>query len=238
MDKKTPYIHDINVHNGKSATELVPILMQLFSPNSVVDLGCGLGDWLNEFQKNKVPDILGIDGQWVDKKRLYIDEKDFLEKDLTQAFKIDKKFDLAMSLEVAEHLPEKSADTFIDTLTNLSDKVIFSAAIPNQGGQNHINEQWHTYWIEKFESRGFYCHDILRPLIWDNPNIEWWYSQNIYLFSKTPPTSTKTNFINAAHPQLLSKNHQELLDLKARYQQPKLLFRLLIKSLVSKIFSR
>lgn len=203
MEKKSIYIHNLNVHNKKSALEVVPILMELLKPQSVVDLGCGLGDWLAVFQKNGVKKILGIDGNWVNKEHLYIKEDYFLEKNLTRPLKLNQKFDLAMSLEVAEHLPESVADIFVETLVNLSTKIIFSAAIPNQGGQNHINEQWYTYWIEKFEQKGFYCHDIIRPLIWENEKVEWWYKQNILLFTKEPAIEEKSLPLNIIHPDLL-----------------------------------
>lgn len=188
MKEKIPYTHDINLHNGESALEVVPILIDLIKPKSVVDIGCGLGDWLSVFQKNGVEKILGVDGNWVNKNNLYIKEDYFLEQNLTQPLILNQKFDLALSLEVAEHLPESAANTFVETLTNLSDNIVFSAAIPNQGGQNHINEQWHSYWIEKFESKGFYCHDVIRPLIWKNKKVAWWYKQNILYFSKNTPS--------------------------------------------------
>ncbi len=198
MKKKPPYIHDTNIHNGESAKEVVPILIELFKPKSVVDVGCGLGDWLHEFKKNKIEDILGIDGDWVSKQNLFISRKFFLEKNLTTELNLNKKFDLAISLEVAEHIPQHAADTFIKTLTSLSDNIIFSAAIPGQGGQNHLNEQWHEYWISKFEKHGFYFHDIIRPLIWKNEKVEWWYKQNIFYFSKTP--SQEVAYLNIIHP--------------------------------------
>lgn len=199
---KSPYIHQKSVHNGHSAKEVVPILMRLFTPRSVVDLGCGLGDWLHEFTVNGVENILGIDGNWVEKQNLYINESHFLEKDLTTKLHLKQKFDLAMSLEVAEHLPEKAADSFVQTLTSLSDTIVFSAAIPGQGGQNHLNEQWHDYWVAKFEKHGFYCHDLIRPLIWENDNVEWWYKQNCFVFTQVPTTSHY--FTNAIHPNLLN----------------------------------
>jgi SAM-dependent methyltransferase len=208
MKEKTPYTHDINLHNGKSALEVVPILVDLFKPKSVVDIGCGLGDWLSTFQKNGVEKILGVDGNWVNKNNLYIKEDHFLEQNLTIPLRLNQKFDLAMSLEVAEHLPESAADTFIETLTNLSDNIVFSAAVPNQGGQNHINEQWHTYWIEKFEQKGFYCHDIIRPLIWDNEKVEWWYKQNILHFTKKIPSHKF--FGNIIHYELLYEKIKQI----------------------------
>ena len=137
-----------------------------------------------------------------------------------------------MSLEVAEHLPESAADTFVKTLTNLSDNIIFSAAIPSQGGQNHINEQWHTYWIEKFEKRGFYCHDLIRTHIWNNEKVDWWYKQNMFFFSKTPPKATL--FVNNLHPELLLNKVQTIENIyagKIGIRQSFIIFRNNIKNI-------
>jgi hypothetical protein len=88
-----------------------------------------------------------------------------------------------MSLEVAEHLPASAANGFVDTLTRLAPVVLFSAAIPHQLGDGHINEQWQGYWIEKFAARGFRAVDCLRPTIWNDRRIEYWYRQNIFMFA-------------------------------------------------------
>ncbi len=111
-------------------------------------------------------------------------EEEFIPKDLTKPLKLKEKFDLAISLEVAEHLPEKSAEIFIDSLTGLSDIILFSAAIPYQRGTNHINEQFPEYWIDKFKKRNYLVIDCIRKKIWNNPKVYFFYSQNILLFIK------------------------------------------------------
>ena len=126
---------------------------------SAVDVGCGVGTWLSVLKAKGVDTIQGIDGSWVDQNYLQIPEECFIEHDLTQKIELSVKFDLAISLEVAEHLPSSKADDFIDSLTKLSDFVLFSAAIPFQGGIGHINEQWPTYWIALFEKRGYIAVD-------------------------------------------------------------------------------
>lgn len=181
---KNIYIHDTKVHNTTAATEILPIVFSIFSPQSVVDVGCGIGTWLKIAKELGSQEILGIDGDYIDYKLLEISKKNFLPYDLTKEFKINKKFDLVISLEVAEHLPETSAEMFVKTLTSLGDNILFSAAIVNQDGQNHLNEQFYSYWQEKFEKYGFKFYDIIRPQIWWNKNIDWWYAQNIFLVSK------------------------------------------------------
>jgi hypothetical protein len=173
-------------HLPSSAKEVVPLIIELLKPRSVVDVGCGLAQWLYVFNLNGVKTILGIDGNHVPLNELYIPKDNFLEYDLERAieFRYDVKFDLAISLEVAERISEKGSDGFIKMLTELSNSVLFSAAIPYQTGERHINEQPHNYWQEKFREQGFEMLDILRPIIWNNKNVNWWYRQNIFLCVK------------------------------------------------------
>lgn len=169
----------------QSAEVIVPLILSWVKPSSVVDVGCGDGTWLSVFQSSGVKDILGLDGSYVLSDMLQISEEYFLPKDLSQPVSIERTFDLAMSLEVAEHLPAESAPVFVDSLTRLSEVVLFSAAIPHQGGTNHINEQWPSYWAALFATRGYVAIDILRGEIWNNPAVQPWYAQNSFLFVKS-----------------------------------------------------
>jgi len=175
------YKHEERIHNLSDANIIVPEIVKLLDPKSVVDFGCGLGTFLHVFKRLGIKDVLGIDGPWVDKKLLYnyIKQEEFLECNLENKIILDKKYDLVLSLEVAEHLTEESASLFVENLVNAGNVILFSAAIPHQGGQNHINEQWLTYWEEKFLEYNYVIHDIIRPIFWDNPEIFWWYKQNI-----------------------------------------------------------
>ncbi|HKM40321.1 MAG TPA: methyltransferase domain-containing protein, partial [Patescibacteria group bacterium] len=179
------YKHDEKLHNKKAATAFLPILFKHIIPKSVIDIGCGLGTWLKVLEENGIKDIIGVDGNHIDKSKLQIDEKNFILHDLNTPFSINRKFDLVINLEVAEHLSEQSADILIETLTNLSNTILFSAALPFQGGQNHINEQPFSYWIKKFNKKGFIVKDVFRNEIWNNKEIEWWYKQNIFLIKKS-----------------------------------------------------
>ena len=177
------YVHDEFHHNLKSPEIIVEAILNIIKPKSVVDLGCGIGTFLKVFKQKGVHDILGIDGDWVDKKLLYkyIQENEFFETNLEEPLNLSKKFDLAISLEVAEHINEEKSDIFINSLTSLSDIIIFSAAFPNQGGQNHLNEQWPDYWNKKFKKFGYEMFDVIRPLIWNESYVQPWYKQNVYL---------------------------------------------------------
>ena len=184
------YLHESHIHNLESPKEMVPMILKLIQPKSVVDFGCGIGTFIKCFQDKGVEKVLGIDGSWVNQDLLkqYMNPEDFKETDLEKPITLDQKYDLVISLEVAEHLQENAADTFVQSLISAGDVILFSAAIPKQGGQNHINEQWLSYWEQKFKQQGFQLLDIVRPLIWDNPKIYWWYRQNTVIFIKNGKT--------------------------------------------------
>ena len=168
----------------KSAREIIPLVLKLLDPQSVIDVGCGVGTWLSIFKEFGVENCLGIDGDYVDKNMLQILPEEFLSSDLKKPLDINKTFDLVVSLEVAEHLPSEYAETFISFLTQLGEVVLFSAAIPFQGGTGHLNEQWPEYWAQQFQKQGYLVADCLRAKIWNNNNVKFWYAQNILLFVK------------------------------------------------------
>jgi SAM-dependent methyltransferase len=172
------------VSSLRAAREVIPIVLELFRPRSVIDVGCGVGPWLAVFKEYGIEDILGVDGDYVDRSMLQIPETQFISFDLEQPFETGRQFDLVVSLEVAEHLPRESAKTFVDSLTKLGPIILFSAAMPFQGGTHHVNEQWPEYWAEYFREKGYIVVDCIRSKIWRNENVSWWYSQNILVFAK------------------------------------------------------
>ncbi len=201
------YIHSTEIHNTDAAKVIVPIINKFFNPRSVLDIGCGLGTWIRIFQDYiQDIDILGIDGNHLDKSKLVIDQSNYKEADLRYPLILDRKFDLALCLEVAEHLPESSADTLVESLCSNSETIIFSAAIPGQGGQNHLNEQWPEYWATKFSHYGYDRYDLIRPLVWQNSEVDFWYKQNIFVFSKKE--------IKAEMQPVLAEIHPDLWELK------------------------
>lgn len=204
------FTYDPDVYNVTSAEEIVPLIIDWINPSRVVDVGCGIGTWLSVFKRFGVPNLLGIDGSHVDKALLHINNEEFLEHDLREPIDLGEKFDLVISLEVAEHIPESFSDTFIDTLTNLGSCILFSAAIPYQGGDGHLNEQWPSYWQEKFDKRGFILHDCIRSFIWNNKRVKPWYRQNMFL-----AVHKKYEFSKPCPPPIIDIVHTEYYVAKA-----------------------
>ena len=165
-----------------SARNVLPHVFRLVEPKSVLDFGCGGGAWLSVCQELGVTNLLGIDGSYVDTKKLIFDEKYFLAHDLRQPITMAKRFDLAISLEVAEHIPEESSRIYIESLVQFAPVILFSAAIPFQGGVGHVNERWPSYWEELFLERNYYAVDCIRRLVWNNAHVDTWYKQNTMLF--------------------------------------------------------
>jgi SAM-dependent methyltransferase len=158
------------------------MILHLIQPRSVIDIGCGTGEFLHVFRQHGIQDIFGIDGVWIKREKLIIPTELFRSADLEKPLKIDRVFDLAMCLEVAEHLAPESAKTFVETLSSLAPVVLFSAAIPFQEGRHHVNEQWPEYWATLFSKRGFVPIDCFRRTIWNNEEVSFWYAQNMLLY--------------------------------------------------------
>jgi len=210
------YIHSIESFNTRAAEEIVPQIIKFFNPKSVVDVGCGIGTWLNVCKSFGINDILGIEGHHLDTNLLMIGKDDIFFWDLEKEFLINRKFDIALCLEVAEHISSGASARFIKSLANLSDVIIFSAAIPGQGGQGHINEQWMDYWQTEFQKNNFEFYDLLRPLFWNNEKVDWWYRQNIIVAIRNGITNcfSKNHFpLNAVHPVLFENKNKIIRDL-------------------------
>ena len=169
--------------NRESALRILKILFDYVEPKSVLDVGCGLGTWLRVAQELGLQEVHGIEGSWLDTKQLQVDPTRVTILDLERGFNLGRRFDLAFCLEVGEHLSPSAADPLVASLVAHTDTVLFSAAIPFQGGHHHVNEQFPDYWSERFARYGFRPIDLLRPRIWDDRAMHWWLRQNVLIFA-------------------------------------------------------
>ena len=211
MKKYTDFFYTREEKSKRIAAQAVLGLVFEKHPQiqSVVDVGCGSGLWLDVALKAGVKVVQGFDGFWIDEKSLLLPKEFFQQVDLNEPLPETTRYDLAISLEVAEHLLPESAESFVAQLAGLSDQVLFSAAIPNQGGVNHFNEQWASYWVGLFEAQGYWVHDFIRPTLWCDENIPFYYRQNILFFSRVEEGSltaeNRAMPINVVHPVLFDK---------------------------------
>jgi SAM-dependent methyltransferase len=176
-----------------SSRIILGLLWDATQPKSVLDVGCATGIWLSVCKQLGAERVLGIDGSWVPRDELEIDAAEFLAHDLEASIPESiENHDVALCIELAEHLPPESARGLIDFLTTQSTTVLFSAAIPGQGGEGHVNEQRQSYWHGLFAESGFLCFDLIRPRIWNDSEVNVIYKQNMLLYTRTGSALSKT----------------------------------------------
>ena len=193
-----------------SALVIVPFLLGTFAIGSVVDLGCGLGTWLSVFERCGIKDIAGYDGDYVPREYLQIPEECFHPADLSGPIDFGRRCDLAMSLEVAEHIPPSKARDFVGKLTSLSDVVLFSGALPYQGGTGHVNENYPEYWAMLFRERRYVPVDIIRDHFWYDGMVCPWYRQNMLIFIREELRERNYPRLPDASGRNLTRIHPEM----------------------------
>lgn len=181
------YSHDfydyIDAGSRRSAKAVADLLLPELKIRSLLDVGAGHGAWAAEWIAAGVKDVVAVDGDYVDRGQLAIPAANFRPHDLSTPLDLKRRFDLVQSLEVAEHLPATKAEQFVDNLVAHGDVILFSAAVPNQGGEHHVNEQPPEYWRSKFAKRGFAVFDFVRPGFRDADGVMPWYRFNSYLYA-------------------------------------------------------
>lgn len=166
----------------RSARVIIPMVLQRIEVRTAVDVGCGVGTWTAVLLSCGI-DAIGLDGEYIKRSELLIPQERFLATDLRERVAFEKRFDLAVCLEVAEHLSESRAAGLVADLVRLSPCVLFSAAIPGQTGTDHVNEQYLSYWIKQFARFEYAVFDFIRPAVSGNTDVYWWYQQNVVVFA-------------------------------------------------------
>jgi len=197
-----------------AAEHILSLALERLPPvSSAVDVGCGVGTWLSCLISRGISDVQGIEGLWARTELLEIPPDRFQRVELSELTTWPRRFDLAISLEVAEHLFAERAAAFVNALCDMSDIVIFSAAVPFQGGKHHVNEQWPEYWVQLFAQQTYRCFDWIRPLIWNDREIPVWYRQNILIFVAERRVSDLRP-IGSTPPMPLAVIHPEMYTMK------------------------
>jgi len=158
INKDIDFIYDeefatSNLRN-KNWDEISSIIINQFNPKSIIDFGCGTGDILSSFEKKGIT-VLGIDGSKANRKYSKIKKENFILFDLRKKFENNKKYDICLCMEVAEHIEEKYSNNLINNLTSSSKLIIFTAAPPGQGGLDHCNEKEYHWWIKRFNQHDY-----------------------------------------------------------------------------------
>jgi len=206
---------DRRLHTGYAARRLLAALPAALPRASVADLGCGTGTWLAAALASGAQVAFGVEGDWVTPAMLDDPRIALTAHDLEQPF-AGPRVDLALSLEVAEHLSPARAPGFVADLVALAPAVLFSAAIPGQGGVGHRNEQWQSWWAGQFAAHGYTAHDIIRPAIWADDAIPAWYRQNAVLYLAAPSATAlglipaDPALLDSVHPAFWSRANREL----------------------------
>jgi SAM-dependent methyltransferase len=205
--------------SASSADRVAPLLVELISPSSVLDVGCGLGTWLVAFRNCGVDDIHGIDGSYVRDQSPVIEDQNFTAADLSGEFDLGRTFDLVVSLEVGEHLPPQRGETFVRDLARHAPVIAFSAAVPHQGGVEHLHEEWPDVWAARFARHGYRQVDAVRPALWTDPQVEPWYAQNMFVYVREERLASYPRLAAAAdvtlpqrvvHPLLFTRRVESL----------------------------
>jgi SAM-dependent methyltransferase len=197
------YDHSLNVHTLEGPRAALPQFFPDEKPQSILDVGCGNGTWLNAAIEFGIRDVVGVDGVKIPRERLHVARNLIKIHNLTRPWNLNKKFDAVICLEVAEHLDCDHADSLIASLVRHGEKIFFSAACPEQLGQHHVNCQWPSYWQHLFNLHGYVCEDKLRWEIWDDSRIEPWYRQNLFVARKAPEIAGReTRIKSVVHPEI------------------------------------
>lgn len=179
----TDFYDYIDAGSRASADVVAALILGEIEIKSLLDVGSGHGAWAAEWMRAGVKDVIAVDGDYVAREQLAIPSDRFVAHDLAIPLDLGRKFDLVQSLEVAEHLPGDCAAGFVDNLVRHGDVILFSAAVPHQGGEHHVNEQPPEYWRRLFAKRGYQAFDWLRPRLADKREVKPWYRFNSVIYA-------------------------------------------------------
>lgn len=210
------FYRDRDAMTRHAAETVLDFVFALEKPAGVVDVGCGTGTWLAAARRLGATDCVGVEGTWLDPAQANTDSMTLHQQDLEAPIALDQAFDLAISLEVAEHLTPARGPGFVAELCGLAPMVLFSAAVPGQGGKHHVNERWQSYWADLFEGEGYTPVDIVRPAVWADDAVPYWYCQNTLLYLSEAKRTQLSDRLDTRPPRILDLVHPRQFAFKHR----------------------
>ena len=187
------YFRMVDATSSRSAEPMAASIAAAFKPARVIDYGCGTGSLLSAFRSLGIA-VAGTEYSWLARR--------ICETKGLAPLPIDLRTpppqpplghaDVAVSFEVAEHLPASAADSLVTLLAATAPVVVFSAATPGQGGQGHINEQPHDYWMSRFANKRMAYDDTQSADFresWQAAGVDFWYADNVLVFRQEEDNS-------------------------------------------------
>lgn len=203
-------------------------IFELFHPKSILEFGCGDGNLTRVLQKEGIS-ITALDG---------FSQPDFSKFRNISFHKLDlnnvetvnnfiktngKKYDLAICMEVAEHLKPEVSENLIEWLASSADRVIFSASVTMQGGEGHINCRNRLFWNDLFEKKSFFLNDVIRKSIRKFPDVGIWYRLNTLVYEKKPEGLTLEDYKSLTYNLIESDSEASSLFYKEKEEKERLL---------------
>lgn len=181
------HYHDEKVAPSRRAAErILPIVIAIVDVTSIIDVGCGPGSWLDVARQMGVSTLTGVEGEWAsewfDDDRVRSGGFDLVLANLEDELRPTATFDLAICIEVVEHLSPERGESFVADLCRCAGHVLFGAAIPGQKGPNHLNTRWPSYWAECFAAHDYLPLDVVQARVWGDDDLLVHYRQNPLLF--------------------------------------------------------
>lgn len=185
------YYKTINAEEGEQAERLADLLIWIYAPKSVLDVGSATGLYLKPFADRGIT-VTGVDNSEsaTADEVLQVPRKLIKTIDITKQ-PIDTTADLTLCIEVLEHIDAADAPAAIGHLAATADTIVFSAAQPGQGGVGHLNSQPKEYWEGLLQAEGFERdrrdEDYIRIIMASGYHLGW-LTNNLMVFKRRSKT--------------------------------------------------
>lgn len=169
---------------ARSAPVIARLLLDWFPSVRSVAAVCGAPrPWLQEFQARGIERLLGL-GEEAEETAPRKGQTTVSRVDVERDFAPSDRFDLVLSTDIAEALPDRALARFVDQLARTGDLVVFGAAAPGQSARPGATERWPGFWISQFAHHGYEHFDVLRPVLWYDQRVNWRYAQNLIVYAR------------------------------------------------------